>query len=89
MPAVKASPQSIPVPMLDVNRENTQLRGEVDAAIVRGLRFGCVRARPGVCTVRGGDGRVLWVEACHWLRFGQRCAACLRCWRWASGRATK
>src|SRR5688500_10704492 len=33
MQAVKASPQIIPVPMLDVNRENTQLRGEVDAAL--------------------------------------------------------
>jgi dTDP-4-amino-4,6-dideoxygalactose transaminase len=33
MPAVKASPQSIPVPMLDVSRENRQLRGDVDAAL--------------------------------------------------------
>jgi dTDP-4-amino-4,6-dideoxygalactose transaminase len=33
MQAVKASLHSIPVPMLDVNRENTQLRGELDAAM--------------------------------------------------------
>jgi dTDP-4-amino-4,6-dideoxygalactose transaminase len=33
MQAVKASTSSIPVPMLDVNRENAQLRDELEAAV--------------------------------------------------------
>src|SRR5687767_7396632 len=33
MQAVKASTPSIPVPMLDVNRENVQLRDELDTAL--------------------------------------------------------
>ena len=75
--------------MLDVNRENTQLRGEVDAAMAEVCESGAFVHGPACARFEAAMAEYCGVEACRRLRFGQRCAACWRCWRWASGRATK
>ncbi len=88
MQAVKASPPSIPVPMLDVNRENTQLRGEVEAALSEVCDSGAFVHGPACARFEAAIAEYCGSKHAIGCASGSD-AILLALLRWASGRATR